>query len=138
MPLTASTICAAMARPTPAPGLWPLPLEPGGCDQRRLPGPLLLVLVHLFPAVEDALPVRHRGVQPGGAGEQVVDVHLLGDVRGDAVQVGAHRVRQRHLALLHQLQDGHRQERLARRREVERDVLVVSDASFSVGHAVAA
>jgi hypothetical protein len=41
-------------------------------------------------------------------------------------------------ALLHQLQDGHRQERLARRGEVERDVFVVADLPFPVGHAVAA
>jgi hypothetical protein len=52
----------------------------GDGHQLRLPGPLLEELVHLLPAVEDALQVRLRVGQPRGAGEQMVDGHLLGDV----------------------------------------------------------
>jgi hypothetical protein len=106
--------------------------------QFRLPGPLLVVLVHLVPALEDALHVLLRAVQPGGAGQQVVDGHPLGDLRGEARQVFAHRVGQLQLALLRQLQDGYRVERLARRAEAERRALVVADPLLLVGHAVAA
>jgi hypothetical protein len=127
-----------MARPAPAPLVWAWLPVPGGDHQLRLPGPLLVEVVHLLPAVEDALQVQLRSVQPGGAGEQVVDGHLLGDLLGEARQVGAHRVRQVHLALLRQLQDGHRQERLDPRGEVDRDALVVVDPLLLVGHAVAA
>ena len=98
--------------------------EARDAHQFRLPGPLLVVLMHLIPALEDALHVLLRAVQPGGAGQQVVDGHLLGDLLGEALQMRAHRVRQLHLALLRQLQDGHRVERLARRTEAERGALV--------------
>ncbi|GGK94881.1 hypothetical protein GCM10012284_31160 [Mangrovihabitans endophyticus] len=79
-----------------------------------------------------------RGIQPGQSGEQVVDVHVLGDVGGETGQVFAHRVGQPQLAPLRQLQDGHRAERLARGTEAERGALVVADPPLLVGHAVTA